>query len=786
MPVPHSRSVITSLFKWLFVLVLICTLVAAVFAWQFLQKLDKDLPDIKQLENVQYQIPLNVYSKEGLLIARFGEKKRIPVDISQTPERLIQAFLAAEDDRFYQHPGVDYQGLLRAALQLALTGKKKQGGSTITMQVTRNFLLTREKTYIRKLKEILLALKIERAYSKDKILELYLNKIYLGHRAYGVAAAAQTYYGKKLDELTLAQTAMIAGLPKAPSAYNPVTNPERALERRNYVLGRMLKLGYIDHADYDAALQEPVSAALAASQKKSIELKAPYIAEMVRKEMIEQYGDEAYTRGFKVYTTVTGRLQSTATRALRNTLHAYDERHGYRSLPHKNLGDSTDFKAEKVGATEQAKIIALTDKSATALLSNGQAIELPWKNIKWARKFKSRFHLGPELRSSADIFQLNDLIRVRQLNDGIWALAQIPEVQGAFVSLNPKDGGMLALVGGYDFYYNKFNHATQSKRQPGSGFKPIIYTTALEHGFTAASVINDAPIIMDSNSADSDWRPENYSKKFYGPTALRVGLRNSRNLISIRLVKALGIDEITKTAHRFGFRREQVPQSLSLALGSGYATPVQMARMFATFANGGFLIDPYFIERIEDNDGNILFQASPDVACPTDCNLPENQHPAPRILSPQVNFLMNSLLRDVVRRGTATKAKVLNRIDLAGKTGTTNDQRDAWFNGFTPDIVATAWVGLDNSKPLGRAEVGGRAALPMWIEFMRTALKDIPEKELMPPAGIVRVRVNPETGLRALPGTTGIWEYFRSRYAPQEYAPVAESESVEDDEEDLF
>jgi penicillin-binding protein 1A len=781
-----SRSLIKSFFKWLAVLLLIGMLAATIFAYRFLQELEKDLPDIKQLENVQYQIPLNVYSKEGLLIARFGEKKRIPIDIKQTPERLIQAFLAAEDDRFYEHPGVDYQGLLRAALQLALTGKKKQGGSTITMQVTRNFLLSREKTYIRKLKEILLALKIEKAYSKDKILELYLNKIYLGHRAYGVAAAAQTYYGKNLNDLTLAQTAMIAGLPKAPSAYNPVTNPERALQRRNYVLGRMLKLGYIDQSTYNTALKEPVSAALAASQKKSIELQAPYVAEMVRKYMVDRYGDDAYTQGFKVYTTVTQKLQTAATRALRNTLHAYDERHGYRSLPHKNIGESRNFNAERVGATEQAKIIALTDKTATALLSDGQIVELPWENIKWARRFKSRYYLGPELKTTADIFKVNDLIRVRQLNDGHWALAQIPEVQGAFVSLKPKDGGLLALVGGYDFYYNKFNHATQSKRQPGSGFKPIIYTTALEHGFTAASVINDAPIIMDDNGSDADWRPENYSRKFYGPTPLRVGLRKSRNLISIRLVKAVGIEEVIKTAQRFGFSPEQVPHSLSLALGSGYATPMQMARMFATFANGGFLIDPYFIDKIEDHDGNTLFQAIPAIACSNNCPANENQRSALRILSPQVNFIMNSLLRDVVRRGTATKAKVLGRNDLAGKTGTTNDQRDAWFNGFTPDIVATAWVGLDDSKPLGRAEVGGRAALPMWIDFMRTALADHPEKALLPPPGLIRVRVDPETGLRALSNMPGTWEYFRSRYAPRDYAPAPETESVENMEDELF
>ena len=785
--VSRFGSFIKTTFKWLFVLFVISALAATAYAWHFLQQLEKALPDINQLENVQYQIPLSIYSQDNLLMARFGEKKRIPITIDDAPEQLIHAFLAAEDARFYEHPGVDYQGLLRAALQLALTGKKKQGGSTITMQVTRNFLLTREKTYIRKLKEILLALKIERTYSKNKILELYLNKIYLGHRAYGVAAASETYYGKPLNELTLAQMAMIAGLPKAPSLYNPVTNPERAIQRRDYVLNRMLKLGFINQTDYDQAIAQPVTAALA-SQKNNIELNAPYIAEMVRQQLYEQYGDTAYTRGLKVYTTITRPLQIAATQALRDTLHAYDERHGYRSLPHKNIGNSTDFKAEKVGATEQAKIIALSDKTATALLSNQHQIELAWKNIKWARAFKSRYRLGPELKSTHDIFKINDLIRVRQLADGQWALAQIPEVQGAFVALYPEDGSILALSGGYDFFYNKFNHVTQSKRQPGSGFKPIIYTTALEHGFTAASVINDAPIVMNSETPDADWRPENYSHKFFGPTPLRTGLRKSRNLISIRLLQSLGIKKVTRTAIRFGFNPEQIPNSLTLALGSGYATPLQMARLYATFANGGFLITPYFIDHIEDYDGRVLFQAQPRIACQDECiSVSDNKHLAPRIISPQINFLMNDLLRDVVRRGTATRAKVLHRSDLAGKTGTTNDQRDAWFNGFTPDIAATAWVGLDDPASLGRAEVGGRAALPMWIEFMRTALDGKPEKELIPPENIIRVRIDPKTGLRANAGSLGVWEYFRSSHAPRQYAPMEDDglNTIENDD-DLF
>jgi len=764
------RTFIRSIIKWLALIFVFFSVCLAVTGYYFVIQLNKELPDIKQLEHVQYQIPLSIYSKENLLIARFGEKKRIPVNIEEIPQQQLNAFIAAEDDRFYSHPGVDYKGLLRAAIQLLLTGKKKQGGSTITMQVTRNFLLGREKTYIRKIKEIILALKIEQEYSKNKILQLYLNKIYLGHRSYGIAAAVQTYYGKSLKELNLAQMAMIAGLPKAPSTYNPITNPGRALTRRNYVLRRMLELDYITQSDFDIAVKQPVSATL---NLKNTELSAPFIAEMVRQEIYSRYGDKAYTSGISVYTTINKPMQSAATAALRQALHDYDQRHGYRALPHPN--NNKAFLAKLIGDTQQARIIALSEKSAQAMLSDNSVIELPWKNIEWARTFKSQSYLGSKLKSTADIFTVNDIIRVRQLPDKSWALTQIPDAEAAFVALNPKNGAILALSGGFDFFYNKFNHATQSKRQPGSGFKPIIYTTALENGFTAASIINDAPVVVEDPTQESNWRPENYSHKFFGPTSLRTGLRKSRNLISIRLLRELGIPAVAQTALRFGFNKEQIPNSLSLALGSGYASPLQMARVYATFANGGFLISPYFIDRIENNKGEILFQATPAIACPEcDDEHTNQQGYAPRIISSRIHFLMNSLLRDVVQRGTATRAKVvLKRTDLAGKTGTTNDQRDAWFNGFTPDIVATAWLGFDNSKPLGRGETGGRAALPIWINFMKTALKNKEEKPLQKPAGISSVYIDPTTGLLAPPKSqSGKWEYFRNENIPQQYSPM--------------
>lgn len=710
--------------KWFAIITLTLLLCGGGVGYYLYKKWTKDLPDVNSLREVKYQIPFSIYTKDHSLIAQFGEKKRTPISINKIPQQLINAFLAAEDDRYYSHPGVDYKSLVRAALQLWLTGKKKQGASTITMQVIRNFLLTREKTYNRKVKEIILALQIERMFSKNKILELYFNVIYMGHSAYGVVAAAEIYYGKELSELTLAEQAMIAGLPKAPSDYNPITNPERAKQRRDYILRRMAELGYASQAAVDQALNEPDTAKI---HLPAPDFPVPYIAEMARQEMLAQYGEDVYTSGMKVYVSIDKTLQTTATKALRDTLHLYDKRHGIKDLPHQTFSNEAEFKQiPSIGDTYPARILSVGAGSSQALLQNNTTIEIPTTTVHWRKSAH---------RIIAARLQVNDIVRVRPVKDNHWELSRIPDVQGAFVSLNPQNGAILALEGGFDFEKNAYNRATQSKRQPGSGFKPVIYTTALEEGFSVASVINDAPIAISTGNGKV-WRPQNYSNQFYGPTTIRKALTYSRNIVAIRLLQEVGIDKAIATAMRFGFQKEQLPPYFPLALGSGYASPLQMARFYSVFANGGFLVKPYLIERIESDTGKVLFQATPDTA-ESGKNSPGTR-PAVRVISPQINFLMNSLLRDVVQKGTATDAKVLKRTDLAGKTGTTNDQHDAWFNGFTPAIVATAWVGYDSSKSLGGSETGGKAALPMWIDFMKTALKDIPEQPFTPPPGIVK------------------------------------------------
>lgn len=762
--------------KWVFSLFLTFSILGILVGYFAYQQLSSDLPDIKVLRNIQYSQPLLVYSQDGLLIEQFGEKMRIPISISDTPKQLINAFVSAEDANFYSHHGVDFKGLARAVIQLVLTGKKKQGGSTITMQVARNFLLSNEKTYTRKLKEIILSFQIEQEYTKDEILELYLNKIYLGQRSYGVAAAAEIYYNRPLSELTLAELCMIAGLPKAPSSYNPISNPKRALIRRNYVLKRMLDLDNISQQEYDTASLAPITASTYIVQR---DLYAPYIAEMVRNEIINRYDKStAYTAGLKVYTTIQSDLQNTAITALRSNLHHYDQRHGYRvSKAQKQPLDSS----VNIGDTFPAQVTQIDKKQLTAQLKDGTDITLKWKNSPWKPKPKAR--TTSHLNSYLDIIALHDTIRVRRDNQS-WHLAQTPQAESAFVALDPKNGAILALSGGYAYFNNKYNRATQAKRQPGSGFKPIIYTSALEQGYTVASMINDAPIIDTRSSLEeSEWRPENSSHKFYGPTSIRTALRNSRNIISVRLARSVGLPSITETALRFGFKQEQLPQKLSLALGSGYASPLQMARMYATFANGGFLIDPFFIERIESSTGEVLFQAEPVKAC-SNCQ----NNTAPRIISPQINFLMNSLLRDVVQNGTARKAKILQRSDLAGKTGTTNEQKDAWFNGYTSNIVGIVWVGQDNSKSLGRGEYGATTALPMWIDFMRYALKNKAEQVLIEPEGISQVLIDTKTGLLANKesAATARQEFFRDEFIPTQYAPsnILVNDAIDEKERD--
>lgn len=748
------------------------------------------LPDVETLKEVKFQTPLKVLSKDQKLIAEFGEKRRTPIVFSDIPSQFVQALQAAEDSRYFEHNGVDIKGLARAVVQLATTGKKQGGGSTITMQVAKNFFLTREKSFSRKFSEILLALKIENSLSKEEIFELYINKIYLGHRSYGIQAAAYVYYGKDINDITLAQLAMIAGLPKAPSAYNPITNPSRAIERRNWIIGRMLHLGYINQATHNHASKQPVTAYY---HTADIELYAPYIAEMVRKQLYKQYGEHVYTDGLTVTTTIDSKMQTSANKAVQNGLLAYVKRHGYRG-PEKNVDitalNSTDqLKLLKTVTThadlEPALVLAVSNKEAQVLRKNGETVTLAWQGLSWARRFKSVNSMGPKPKSAADILKPGDLIRVKPALDKeqqqYWELSQIPKVQGAMVAMAPNNGAVLSLVGGFSFSHNKFNRATQALRQPGSNLKPFIYGAALESGYTAATTINDAPIVLQGASLQANWRPENSSRKFYGPTRLRVGLYKSRNLVSIRLLRAIGIDNALDYLARFGFNREQLPQNLSLSLGAADITPIDLIGGYGPFANGGYRIDTFFIDNITNQDGDIVFQEKPRTVIAENKPLPEHYIQAPRVIDARDGYVIYSILKDVIRRGTATKARVLKRADMAGKTGTTNLQRDAWFTGFNSEIVATAWVGYDNPAPLGKREFGGTAALPIWIDFMKETLAGKPEAPLKRPAGLVDVRVNPKTGLRSS-AAGSVTEMIKSEDAQRLAAQSAEiNDSTTDD-----
>jgi penicillin-binding protein 1A len=760
------------------------------------------LPDIDALKDVRMQVPLRVYSSDLSLIAEFGEKRRAPIEIENVQPKLIEAFLSAEDDRFYVHPGVDWQGIARAVYSLIKTGSKKQGGSTITMQVARNFFLSREKTYLRKLNEIFLAFKIERELSKDEILELYLNKIYLGQRAYGVAAAAQVYYGTEINSLNIAQVAMIAGLPKAPSTTNPISNPDKAITRRNYVLQRMLTLSYITEEEFKEASEAPVSASI---HTTPIDLEAPYIAEMVRSDLIEKQGDTVYSNGLMVTTTVRDRNQNAANKALRNALLDYDKRHGYRGAEHHI--DDIELKSEEdiavllesfptLGNLYPGLVTQVNEKSIGVIVSGIGEIEITWEGLEWASKYISENRKRSKPKTADEIVEVGDVIRVIETETGDWALSQLPEIEGGLISLSPNDGSILALVGGFDFYKNKFNRITQARRQPGSGFKPLIYSAALEAGNTAATLINDAPIVFDDPGVEDEWRPENYSHKSYGPTRLRVALTHSRNLVSIRLLHAIGVPFALEHIQKFGFDIDQLPHNLSLSLGSAEISPWQLARAYSVFANGGFLIDPYFIDEVKTYGDEVLFKATPLSVClecekeeteitideeelfendietinPVFEEVTEIEEPlhAPRVLSAQNAWIMNSMLRDVIKHGTGRRALQLNRTDLSGKTGTTNDQHDAWFSGFNANVVTISWVGFDKFQPLGSRETGGRAALPMWIDYMKVALEGMPESIMERPKGLVNVRIDPNTGqLANANNPDAIFEVFRVENAPK-------------------
>jgi len=751
------------------------------------QFLEPEIPDAGELREIRLQMPLAVYSRDGKLIAQIGEQRRIPVAWDEIPPLMVDAFLAAEDDRFFEHPGVDWQGLVRAAISNVSAGGVREGGGTITMQLARNTVLTNERTLRRKLKEVFLALRLEREFSKQEILTLYLNRIFLGQRAYGVGAAAQVYFDKRPAELSLAEAALIAGLPRSPSLDNPVSSVARARDRRAYVLRRMVETGKISEAERAAAEMVPIAARI---HGPAVELDAPYVAEMARLEMLQRFGDAALTEGYRVTTTVDSRLQAAADDAARRALLAYDRRHGYRGatgrLDPSMPSDPTAVAAALrrypdrgnlvVGVVESAQ-----EQSAIVRRRDGVAVELGWDDLSWARPALPDDALGPAPKTAGDVVAPGDVVYLEPLPEGRHRLAQVPAVAGALVALEPRDGAIVALAGGFDFGVSKYNRAVQAKRQPGSAFKPFVYSAALERGFTPASLINDAPIVIEGGAGTEEWRPQNISKRFYGPTPLREALVRSRNLVSIRLLRATGIGPALRHISAFGFGPEALPANLTLALGTGQVTPLDMARGFAVFANGGFRVTPYLIERITDSQDLEVYAAAPDVAC-ADC---PDEPAAPQAITPANAFVMTDVMTDVIQRGTAQSAKSLGRRDIAGKTGTTSDRRDAWFVGFNADYVAAAWVGFDQERSLGDREEGGRTALPMWVGFMEEALRDRPEHRLPEPPGVVRMWVDRSTGRPTTVGASGaVFEAFLESHLPQsdagdDVADEVGAESVE-------
>ncbi|QAB16225.1 penicillin-binding protein 1A [Hydrogenovibrio thermophilus] len=732
------------------------------------------LPDASALKDVTYQVPLKIVTRDGQLISEIGTKKRIPLDYSEIPERMTQAIISSEDENFFEHGGVDFKGLARAAYELITTGSKQSGGSTITMQVARNFFLSKKKTYLRKLNEIVLSYKIEHQISKQEILAIYLNKIFLGYRSYGVAAAAQTYYGKPIDQLSLDEYAMIAGLPKAPSRYNPIYNPERAKLRRNYVLRRMYENHYITEEQMKEAQAVPVHAKLTGAR---IDIEAGYVAEMARSFAIDNFGEDALKNGLTITTTIDSQLQSTANLSVRNGLQDYERRHGYRGpIKHvaptlltnkEQLLEALD-PIEKFGYLETGVVLRVTEKTADVLVSNGEETQLQLDNMLWAAPYIDVNKTGSEPQSVAEVLKRGDVIYLQKLDDQ-WRLAQDPKTEAALVSVDPSNGRIISLVGGFDYFRSKFNRVTQAVRQVGSNIKPFLYSAGLNKGMTAATIINDAPVVFHDRALEDTWRPENYSGRFYGPTRLRMALAHSRNLVSIRLLQQIGIRYAVDYLERFGFPQDQLNahRDLSLALGSVQLTPLQVVRGYATFANTGYLIEPYLIDSVQDFSGQTIYQAQPQRACNAQCVEGDPQN-APRVVTPQNAYIMTSMMQDVINHGSGRKAKVLERNDIAGKTGTTNDQKDAWFSGFNPDIATTVWVGFDTPTTLGRSEVGGRAALPIWIDYMREALKPYPNAPFGLPEGLVNVPIDRSTGLAVPADTPGaFFEIFREQNAPE-------------------
>ncbi len=779
--------------------------------------LSPNLPDVETLRDVKLQTPMRVYTREGDLIGQFGEQKRSPLVFEDIPDQFVKALLAAEDDSFFEHRGIDVMGLARAVSELVLTGQKGSGGSTLTMQVARNYFLSLERTFMRKFNEILLAIEIERALDKEEIFELYFNRVFLGHRAYGFEAASQVYYGKGMDQLSLAQHAMLAGIPKAPSRNNPVSGPEAGKDRRNWIAGRMLTLGHITPEQHAEVLTAPVLAELHGAK---ISFAAHYAAEMARQRMLNRYGMSAYNDGYHVYTTISTELQQVAQKALIEGLFTYDGRHGYRGPEQRwPLTDDPDTdslaywgdklrKIPEVAGQTPAVVTEVLEDRVVLLLKDGSASELLWENgMAEVRPYVTENSRESSPETPQELFTPGDLIRLNSNEQGRWQLSQIPAAQSALVSLNPDNGAIISIVGGMGFELSKFNRATQAMRQPGSNFKPFLYSAALEEGFTAASIINDAPVVMADSSLEDVWRPENDGGVFHGPTRLRWALTKSRNLVSIRLLQQLGARKLITAAERYGFDTADFSPDLSLALGTHAMSPLEVATGYAMLANGGYRVEPYLISRIDDISGEQVYEAKPLTVC-RDCD--DRPAPAdagelsmeeilaaqskekaelpaaPRVMEERINYIINSVLQDVITRGTGRRALVLERGDLAGKTGTTNGPMDAWFSGYNRDVVTTTWVGFDNYTPLGRREFGGTAALPTWINYMREALKNSPDEERVLPTGVVNVRIDPDTGMLAGSRQKNvIYEYFREEYVPQQGPDGEEAGSVSQGTDDL-
>ena len=779
---------INNFYVRVFLLLLACSL--AVISSLNIYISDK-LPEAQEIREIELQVPLKIFTADNKLIGEFGEKRRSALKFDDIPPYFVKAVLAAEDDNFFNHSGVSYSGLIRSVFRLIISGKVQGGGSTITMQVAGNYLTGRDINLFRKIKDIFLAYRLERIYSKEEIFEFYVNRIFLGNRAYGIASASEVYFGTPIEDLNLAQWAMIAGLPKAPSAMNPLVNPRRALIRRNWILTRMLDLGYIHKEQYDLAIKAPISATYHGLVS---EVNAHYLAETVRRFMVNEYGLDAYKEGLQVFTTIDSELQNLAVRALKKGLETYDKRHGFRSpenytniFPENFFDEDLEYRLNLIAESKSLPLgisefpeqepledvydllinITTTDNKFPALvlsvednfvaLSGDRMVhEIVWaEDLSWARPYINEDQRGPKPKSYSELLKEGDLVWLEKdkIRSSI-SLTQIPKVQGSIVAMDPKNGGVKALVGGYDFFLSKYNRATQSAPLLGSNYKPFLYASALDMGLTASTLINDAPIVFEDKALEDKWRPRNASGRFYGPTRLREALLQSINLVSIRLLRKVGIERVRKYSENFGFKLDELNSDLSLALGTASLSPIRNASAYSVFANGGKAVEPYFITKIVDRTGEVIFQKKE----------PETK----QVIDSRIAFIIKDILQEAAKRGTAKKVSELGREDLAGKTGTTNEAESTWFTGFNEFLVTTVWVGFDQPMSLGSREFGSSTALPIWLDFMRPTINFLPRNKDLPPDGIVSIKIDKKTGLK-LEGNTGnsTFEYYLEEYFPE-------------------